>query len=63
LLRRDADLNAVNISGCTVLHYCFAYHNEKLGDYFVSKGADDSIQNAEGLTCYEGLSREDLDGL
>ena len=46
-----------------MLHYCFAYHNEKLGDYFVSKGADDSIQNAEGLTCYEGLSREDLDGL
>lgn len=25
-----------------------------------SQGADDSILNADGLTCYEGLSAEEL---
>ena len=62
-MRRNADINALNIAGNTVLHYCFAYHNEELGEYFIGKGADDSIANAEGLTCYEGLSRDELNDL
>ena len=32
-------------------------------DYFIKKGADDSIANAEGLTCYEGLSQESVNNI
>lgn len=49
------------LNGQTALHFCFAYHFEELGQYLLSKGADDSILNADGLTCYEGLSRDDVD--
>ena len=55
LLRRGAKINTVNLAGNGILHYCFTYSFESLGEYFISKGADDSIVNAAGLTCYEGL--------
>ena len=45
------------------LHYCFAYSFESLGDYFIKKGADDSVANAEGLTCYEGLSQDSVNNI
>ena len=60
LLRRGANINQTNLAGNTVLHYCFAYSFEELGEYFIKKGADDSVVNAEGLTCYEGLSQESV---
>lgn len=31
-----------------------------LGDYLISKGGDDSIQNVNGLTCYEGLEIDEI---
>ena len=63
LLRHNADINATNNSGNTVLHYCFSYGNEDLANYLIDKGADDSIVNIDGLTCYEGLSAEGVEGL
>ncbi len=39
------------------------YNHYELADYLLSKGADDSLLNAEGLTCYEGLHRADADAL
>ena len=36
------------------------YGFESFGEYLISKGADDSIVNADGLTCYEGLSKDNL---
>jgi hypothetical protein len=63
LLRRGANLNQTNLAGNTVLHYCFAYSFEELGDYFITKGADDSVANAEGLTCYEGLSQDSVNNI
>ena len=32
-----------------------------LAQYFMDKGADDSLVNADGLTCYEGLTMEDVE--
>ena len=60
LLRRGADMNAQSLTGNTVLHYCYAYSHGHLAEYLKSRGADDSIVNLDGLTCYEGLSMDDL---
>jgi hypothetical protein len=61
LLRRGANMNNVNNSGNTALHYCFAYSFSDLGEYLIKKGADDSIKNADGLTCYEGLNAANME--
>ena len=51
-------------AGCTALHYAHAYgHGATLGEYLVSKGADDSVTNQEGLTCYEGLHKDTVDDI
>ena len=54
-------MNKTNLAGNTPLHYCFAYGFETLGEYLMEKGADDSIMNADGLTCYEGLNLESVE--
>ena len=58
-----ADINKQNLSGETVLHYVYAYGFEELGEYLKSKGADDTLTNIDGLTCYEGLHVEDVESL
>lgn len=60
LLRRGANINFQSLAGNTPLHYCYAYSFHRLGDYLKSKGANDAIVNVDGLTCYEGLSKEGM---
>lgn len=62
-LRKGSDINKQNTNGHTSLHYAFGYGFGDLGAYLISKGADDNIANAEGLTCYEGLRMEDISSL
>jgi hypothetical protein len=62
-LRRGAELNKQNINGQSCLHYAFGYGFESLGEYLVDKGADDSLKNADALTCYEGLNMTDVSGI
>lgn len=62
-LRKGSDLNKQNTNGHTSLHYAFGYGFDDLGAYLISKGTDDTITNADGLTCYEGLSIEDISAL
>ena len=59
-MRRGANLNLQNLNGNTALHFLFAFNYRDVGAYLLSKGADDSIRNADGLTCYEGLCQKDL---
>jgi hypothetical protein len=59
-LRRGASLNLQNLNGQTALHFAFGYGYTEVGDYLVSKGADDSIRNKDSLTCYEGLEGREL---
>mmetsp|Transcript_21852 Transcript_21852/g.36825 ORF Transcript_21852/g.36825 Transcript_21852/m.36825 type:complete len:1703 (+) Transcript_21852:133-5241(+) len=62
-LRRGADLNAQNLQGQTPLHFTYSYGYAEVGEYLVQKGADDSIRNKDGLTCYEGLSAETVENI
>ena len=59
MLKRGADINSQNRRGQTPLHYCFAFGHLELGDYLISKGADDTVANCYGLTAYEGLVPEE----
>jgi ankyrin repeat protein len=60
LLRRGASINTQNKVGNTPLHFAFSFQYGDLGRYLVDKGADDSIVNALGQTCYEGISPVNL---
>jgi len=58
VLRRGADINARNYRGNTPLHFCFTYgYGDTLGEYLISKGADPTIRNNDGVTCYEGIRK------
>lgn len=63
LLRRGASINKRTKSGNSCLHFCFAFGFRELGEYLIEKGADESMRNVDGLTCYEGLSGESLKDL
>ena len=60
ILLADADINASNSKLNTALHFCHAYGFVKLATFLMKQGADDTIQNIEGLTCYEGLSMANI---
>ena len=50
-----------SLNGNTVLHYCYFYNFEELAEYLKSHGADDSLLNSDGLTCYEGINATVVD--
>lgn len=52
-LRHGASLDIQNASGQTALHFAYGYNYTELGQYIHSKGANDSIRNDDGLTCYQ----------
>ncbi|KAG7377451.1 hypothetical protein PHYPSEUDO_011637 [Phytophthora pseudosyringae] len=62
-LRRGADINTQNLNGQSLLHYCHEYGFHDLMEYLMEKGARDDLLNADGLTCYEGLSQEAVDAI
>ena len=53
LLRRHADINAINKSGNTSLHFCFMYAYYGLAEYIMSIGANDTIRNHKSQTPYD----------
>jgi ankyrin repeat protein len=61
LLRRGAKMNAQSLNGNTILHYCYFYNFEELAEYLKAHGADDSLLNSDGLTCYEGINATVVD--
>lgn len=57
LVLRGANVNHQNAQGNTALHFALAFDSEgTLGEYLIEHGADDSIENVEGLTPYDGLA-------
>ena len=58
LLIRGANINHQNGAGNTALHYALAFDQESgIGEYLISHGADDSIENIEGWTAYDGVAK------
>lgn len=40
--------------GNTPLHFCYMFgYGETLGQYLLSKGADDSLRNSDACLCYD----------
>ena len=56
LHNRGADLDTQNRLGQTALHFAFAFGYTELGKWLVQKGANTNLKNANGMTCYQGLS-------
>lgn len=53
-LRKGADINYRNHRGNTPLHFCFQFgYGDSLGQYLISKGADPTIRNSDGFTCFD----------
>ena len=59
-LKRGANINMQTIDGNTCLHFAYGLGYTALGDYLVAKGADETLRNAGGLSCYEGLDSREL---
>jgi len=56
LLVRGANVNHQNATGNTALHFALAFDAEgTLGEYLIEHGADDTIENLDGLTPYDGV--------
>ena len=58
-----ADPPIVTRGGGDELHYAYAYGFEDIAEYLKSKGADDRPKNSDGLTCYEGLSMQEIEAI
>jgi hypothetical protein len=63
LIEKGADPNAVNNKQNASLHYSISYGFADMTRFLIASGADEFATNLEGMTCYEGLTREDLDKL
>jgi ankyrin repeat protein len=57
LLLRGASINHQNAMGNTALHYAIAFDADGvLGEYLIEHGADDTIENINGLSPYDGVA-------
>ncbi len=51
LVQRGANVNHRNAAGNTSLHFAMSYDTSgKMGEYLINNGADDTIENKEGLS-------------
>lgn len=49
-------MNHQNAQGNSALHFALAFDSEGLlGEYLIEHGADDTLENIEGLTPYDGV--------
>ena len=56
LVVRGANVNHQNSQGQTALHFAMAFDKEGLiAEYLIQNGADDTIENVDGLTAYDGI--------
>eukprot|EP00903_Cladosiphon_okamuranus_P015481 g14292.t1 len=56
LVQRGANVNHSNATGNTALHFAMSYDTSgKMGEYLINNGADDTIENKQGLSPYDGI--------
>lgn len=59
LLGRNANINHSNANGNTPLHFAMAYDPEgTLAEYLIHQGADDTVENNMGYSCYDGIGAD-----
>ena len=57
LVARGAAINHQNAQGNTALHFAMSFDTEGvIAEYLIEHGADDTIENVDGLTPYDGVS-------
>jgi len=56
-IKAKCNVNAQNGQGNTALHFCMAYGFRKMGETLLKAGADPTIRNRAGMTCYEGIDK------
>ncbi|CAE7232694.1 ANKRD46 [Symbiodinium pilosum] len=54
-IKYGGDMDAQNLKGNTGLHFLFAYGYADIAEYFIEKGAADTIVNESGKTAREGI--------
>ncbi len=60
LLSRKANVNHRNVDGNTALHFAYQYDDSgAVAAFLIENGANDSLVNNVGLTCYDGVTLED----
>lgn len=58
LLLRGANINHQNAAGNTALHYAVELDpSGQLAEYLIEHNADDTIENIDGLTPYDGTAK------
>ena len=58
MLLRGANINHQNAQGNTALHFALTFDSDGiLGEYLIERGADDTIENIEGKTAYDGVAK------
>jgi ankyrin repeat protein len=56
LIARGAAINHQNAQGNTALHFAMSFDKEGLiAEYLIQNGADDTVENVDGLTPYDGV--------
>ena len=57
LLIRGANINHQSAAGNTALHFAMAFDTDgQLPEYLIEHGADDTIENLDGRSPYDGIS-------
>ena len=58
LIEQGAEVDALDIGDNTALHWAAMRGNVEIVNLLLQNGADKTIKNKQGLTCYEGLDRQ-----
>jgi hypothetical protein len=61
LVSKGANPNHQNKLGQTPSHFAIAYKFFDMSQWLFENGADDTLMNKDGLTCYDGLAGEEND--
>ena len=59
LIIRGSNVNHQNALGNTALHFALAFDaTGTLGEYLIEHGADDTIENVQGMSPYDGVASD-----
>jgi hypothetical protein len=51
-------VNVISVALVADSHFSFKHHQGALGEFLIEKGADDMLENALGLSPYDGITND-----